>query len=138
MNFLHGIPHFAISLALEREGTIVAGVIYNPATDDLFTAEKGKGSFLNDRRLRVAGRSRLMDAVVACGLPHPSRSDSALERKDTIGGAGAASPACGASGAAALDLAWVAAGASTATGSAIYRRGTWRRAWRWCARPAAM
>jgi len=48
-----GIPHFAISLALEREGTIVAGVIYNPATDDLFTAEKGKGSFLNDRRLRV-------------------------------------------------------------------------------------
>src|SRR4030095_15052211 len=59
MNFLHGIPHFAISLALEREGAIVAGVIYNPATDDLFTAEKGKGSFLNDRRPRGAGRSRL-------------------------------------------------------------------------------
>ena len=63
MNFLHGIPHFAISLALEREGTIVAGVIYNPATDDLFTAEKGKGSFLNDHRIRVAARSRLADAA---------------------------------------------------------------------------
>jgi myo-inositol-1(or 4)-monophosphatase len=109
MNFLHGIPHFAISLALEREGTIVAGVIYNPATDDLFTAEKGKGSFLNDRRLRVAGRSRLMDAVVACGLPHPSRSDSALERKDTIA---VQERVAGLRrfGAAALDLAWVAAG----------------------------
>jgi len=83
MNFLHGIPHFAISLALEREGAIVAGVIYNPATDDLFTAEKGKGSFLNDHRLRVAARSRLADAVVACGLPHPSRGDAVLERKDT-------------------------------------------------------
>src|SRR6188768_1173718 len=52
-NFVHGIPHFAISIALEREGTVVAGVIYNPANDDLFTAERGKGAFLNDTRLRV-------------------------------------------------------------------------------------
>src|SRR3954452_14895906 len=84
MNFLHGIPHFAISIGLEREGTIVAGVVYNSATDDLFTAERGKGAFLNDHRLRVAARSRLADAVVACGLPHPSRGDALIERRDTV------------------------------------------------------
>src|SRR5439155_22036423 len=59
-NFLHGIPHFAISIALERQGAIVAGLVYNPANDDLFTAERGKGAFLNDQRLRVAGRQRLL------------------------------------------------------------------------------
>src|SRR5262244_3999786 len=69
-NFLHGIPQFAISIALEREGTIAAGVIYNPATDEMFTAERGKGAFLNDKRLRVAARQRLVDAVVGCALPH--------------------------------------------------------------------
>src|SRR6476660_3884891 len=109
MNFLHGIPHFAISIALEREGTIVAGVVYNPANDDLFTAERGKGAFLNDTRLRVAARARLADAVVACGLPHPSRGDAARERRehaavqDKVAGLRRL-------GAAALDLAWVAAG----------------------------
>src|SRR5215207_2137019 len=65
MNFLHGIPHFAISIALEREGSIVAGLVYNPANDELFTAERGKGTYLNDQRLRVAARTRLADAVVA-------------------------------------------------------------------------
>src|SRR5829696_9268054 len=69
-NFLHGIPQFAISIALEREDTVVAGLIYNPANDELYTAERGKGAFLNDKRLRVAARQRLVDAVVACGLPH--------------------------------------------------------------------
>jgi myo-inositol-1(or 4)-monophosphatase len=73
-NFLHGIPHFAISIGLEREGVMVAGVIYNPATDELFAAEKGKGSFLNDkRRLRVAARKSLANAVVATGIPHRGR-----------------------------------------------------------------
>ena len=57
-NFLHGIPQFAISIGLERDGTIVAGVIYNPITDELYTAERGKGAFLNDKRLRVAARKR--------------------------------------------------------------------------------
>ncbi len=109
MNFLHGIPHFAISIALEREGTIVAGIVYNPANDELFTAERGKGAFLNDQRLRVAARKRLADAVVACALPHPSRGDVALTRKehmavqDKVAGLRRF-------GAAALDLAWVAAG----------------------------
>src|SRR6201996_1841003 len=81
-NFLHGIPQFAISIGLEREGVIVAGVIYNPATEELFTAERGKGAFLNDQRLRVAARRRLSDAVIACGLPHLGRGDLALFRRE--------------------------------------------------------
>src|SRR5712691_4928029 len=109
LNFLHGIPHFAISIALEREGTIVAGVVYNPANDELFTAERGKGAFLNDQRLRVAARRRLADAVVACALPHPSRGDVALARSEHIA---VQEKVAGLRrfGAAALDLAWVAAG----------------------------
>src|SRR6202048_4223382 len=79
-NFLHGIPQFAISIALEREGVIVAGVIYNPANEELFTAERGKGAFMNDQRLRVAARRRMSEAVVACGLPHLGRGDLALFR----------------------------------------------------------
>lgn len=74
-NFLHGIPHFAISIALERQGTIVAGLIYNPVTDEMFTAERGGGAFLNDRRLRVAARRELTDCVIACGVPHLGRGD---------------------------------------------------------------
>src|SRR6202049_1798185 len=58
-NFLHSIPQFAISIALEREGTIVAGLVYNPATDEMFIGERGKGAFLNDQRLRVAAGQRL-------------------------------------------------------------------------------
>ncbi|RWC54019.1 MAG: inositol monophosphatase, partial [Mesorhizobium sp.] len=72
-NFLHGIPLFAISIALERQGQIVAGVIYNPAMDELYTAERGGGAFMNDRRLRVAGRTKLTDAVIGCGVPHLGR-----------------------------------------------------------------
>lgn len=108
-NFLHGIPQFAISIALEREGTIVAGVVYNPASEELFVAERGKGAFLNDQRLRVAARRRLSDAVIACGLPHIGRGDPALFRgelaavQDKVAGLRRF-------GAAALDLAWVAAG----------------------------
>jgi myo-inositol-1(or 4)-monophosphatase len=109
MNFLHGIPHFAISIALEREGTIVAGLVYNPINDELFTAERGKGTYLNDQRLRVAARTRLADAVVACALPHPSRGDTERTRKEH---AAAQERVAGLRrfGAASLDLAWVAAG----------------------------
>jgi len=81
-NFLHGIPHFAISIGLEREGTIVAGLIYNPINDELFTAERGKGAFLNNQRLRVAARKRLGDAVIACGLPHLGRGDLGLGNRE--------------------------------------------------------
>jgi myo-inositol-1(or 4)-monophosphatase len=109
LNFLHGIPHFAISIALEREGTIVAGVVYNPANDELYSAERGKGAFLNDQRLRVAARRRLAEAVVACALPHPSRGDVARTRNEH---AAVQERVAGLRrfGAAALDLAWVAAG----------------------------
>jgi myo-inositol-1(or 4)-monophosphatase len=108
-NFLHGIPQFAISIALERDRTIVAGLIYNPATDELFTAERGKGAFLNDRRMRVAARQRFADSVVACGLPHYGRGDLAVFRKEF---AAVQERVAGLRrfGAAALDLAWVAAG----------------------------
>ena len=108
-NFLHGIPQFAISIALERDGVIVAGLIYNPANDELFTAERGKGAFLNDRRLRVAARSRLEDAVVACALPHRGRGGLAEFRKEF---ALVQEKVVGLRrfGAAALDLAWIAAG----------------------------
>jgi myo-inositol-1(or 4)-monophosphatase len=108
-NFLHSIPHFAISIALEREGAIVAGVIYNPVTDELFTAERGKGAFLNDRRLRVAGRKRLADAVVACGLPHLGRGHLELARKEMAAVQGKVA-GLRRFGSATLDLAWVAAG----------------------------
>jgi len=108
-NFLHGIPHFAVSIALERDGAIVAGLVYNPANEDLFIAERGKGAFLNDRRIRVAGRQRLADAVVACGLPHYGRGDLGLARKE-IAAAQQQFAGLRRYGAATLDLAWVAAG----------------------------
>ena len=108
-NFLHGIPQFAISIGLERERALVAGVIYNPVTDELYTAERGKGAFLNRRRLRVASRRRLDDAVIACGLPHVGRGDLTQFRtefakiQERVAGLRRF-------GAASLDLAWVAAG----------------------------
>jgi myo-inositol-1(or 4)-monophosphatase len=108
-NFLHGIPQFAISIALEREGTVVAGLIYNPANEDMFIAERGKGAFLNEQRIRVAGRKLLGDAVIACGLPHQGRGDLALSRKET-GAMQEHVAGLRRFGAAALDLAWVAAG----------------------------
>jgi len=108
-NFLHGIPQFAISIALERDKAIVAGLVYNPATDEMFLAEKGKGAFLNDQRIRVAARKRLLDSVIACGLPHHGRGDIALAHRETIA-VQQESAGLRRFGAAALDLAWVAAG----------------------------
>ncbi len=108
-NFLHGIPHFAISMALKREDTVVAGLIYNPANEEMFIAERGKGAFLNEQRIRVAGRKRLADAVVACGLPHHGHGDIPLSRTET-GVVQERVAGLRRFGAAALDLAWIAAG----------------------------
>ncbi|MEZ0215087.1 MAG: inositol monophosphatase, partial [Xanthobacteraceae bacterium] len=72
-NFLHGIPLFTISVALAKDGVPIAGVVFNPITDELFVAEKGAGAFLNDRRMRVAARRSLADCVICCGLPHMGR-----------------------------------------------------------------
>ncbi len=108
-NFLHGIPQFAISIGLQREGTLIAGLIYNPANDELYIAERGKGAFLNDQRLRVAGRRQLHECVLACGLPHIGRGDLALSRTElTLIQAKVAG--LRRSGSAALDMAFVAAG----------------------------
>jgi myo-inositol-1(or 4)-monophosphatase len=108
-NFLHGIPQFAISIALQREGTVIAGVIYNPANEELYTAERGKGAFLNDQRLRVAGRRNLSECVIACGLPHIGRGDHELSRVEM---AEIQNKVAGLRrfGAASLDMAFVAAG----------------------------
>src|ERR1700741_946800 len=69
-HFLHGIPLFAIAIALERDGELVAAPISNPASNEMFPAERGKGAFLNDRRIRVAARTELADCVIVTGIPH--------------------------------------------------------------------
>src|ERR1700712_3596777 len=108
-NFLHGIAQFAISIGLQREGVMIAGLIYNPANDELYTAERGKGAFLNDTRLRVAGRRKLNECVIACGLPHIGRGDHNLSRlemtaiHDKVAGLRRF-------GAASLDMAFIASG----------------------------
>ncbi|TIV66028.1 MAG: inositol monophosphatase [Mesorhizobium sp.] len=108
-NFLHGIPLFAVSIALERQGQIVAGVIYNPAMDELYTTERGGGAFMNDRRLRVAGRAKLTDAVIGCGVPHLGRGQHGnflIELRNVMAEVSGVRRL----GSAALDLAYVAAG----------------------------
>lgn len=108
-NFLHGIPVFAISIALERNGEIVAALIYNPASDETFTAERGKGAFLNDRRIRVGGRTELRDSVIATGIPHLGKPDHDLFLRECENMMGSCA-GLRRFGAASLDLAWVAAG----------------------------
>jgi myo-inositol-1(or 4)-monophosphatase len=110
-NFLHGLPQFCISVALEREGQIVAGVLYDPAKDELFIAEKGKGAFLNNRRIRVAARRDIHDAVVACGIPHLGRGNHPRFLKE-LGSVMGSVAGVRRFGSAALDLAYVACGRS--------------------------
>ena len=108
-NFLHGIPHFAISIAVERENEIIAGVVYDPMRDEMFYAEKGFGAFVNDRRLRVSARPRLADAVIGTGIPFRERGDHP-EYLRLLGGVMGATAGVRRMGAASLDLAYVAAG----------------------------
>jgi myo-inositol-1(or 4)-monophosphatase len=108
-NFLHGIPHFAISIGLEREGVLMAGVIYNVVRDELFWAEKGAGAFLNDRRLRVSARSDMRDGLFATGTPWLGKPGHERALKE-IGNVIGKSAGIRRMGAAALDLAYVAAG----------------------------
>ncbi|MCG6121777.1 MAG: inositol monophosphatase [Microvirga sp.] len=108
-NFLHGIPHFAISIALEREGQIVAGVVYDPIKDELYAAEKGQGAFMNNRRLRVAARNEMIESVVACGIPFIGRGDHPLFLSE-LGAVMGVTAGVRRMGSAALDLAWVASG----------------------------
>ena len=108
-NFLHGIPLFSVSIGLERQGVLIAAVVFNPVMDELYTAERGGGAFLNDRRMRVAARTKLVDSVVGTGIPHLGRGnhgralvDLRTMMTETAG--------IRRLGSAALDLAYVAAG----------------------------
>lgn len=108
-NFLHGLPHFAVSVALEHKGEIVAGVIHDPVKNETFFAEKGGGAWVNEHRARVSARSRMSEAVFATGLPWGGRPDL----PQTLRAMGRLLPATAGVrrwGAAALDLAYVAAG----------------------------
>jgi myo-inositol-1(or 4)-monophosphatase len=108
-NFLHGIPHFCISVGLERDGEIVAGMIYEPLRDEMFFAEKGSGAFVNHKRLRVSGRSKIADSVIGTGIPFRERGDHPryLKLLEAVMGNTAGVRRMGS---AALDLAYVAAG----------------------------
>lgn len=108
-NFLHGLPHWAVSIALEHKGKIVAGVIFDAAKDEMFFAEKGAGAWMNDTRIRVSARSRMIEALFATGLPFAGRADL----PETLRDLARLLPVCSGVrryGAAALDLAYVAAG----------------------------
>ncbi len=108
-NFIHGIPHFAVSVALERDNELVAGVVYNPITDELYWAEKGKGAFLNGRRLRVAGRKTMDVSLFATGIPFSGKPDHELFLRQ-LERVMAVSSGVRRFGSAALDLAYTAAG----------------------------
>ena len=108
-NFLHGLPHWAVSIALEHKGEVVAGVIFDPAKDEMFVAEKGQGAWLNESRLRVSARNKMIESIFATGLPFGGRSDLPATLQDLA----RLMPTCAGVrrwGAAALDLAYVAAG----------------------------
>ena len=108
-NFLHGLPHWAVSIALEHKGQIIAGVVFDACKDELFITEKGKGAWMNDRRIRVSDRHRMTESVYATGLPFAGRSDLPATLRELA----QLLPACAGVrrwGAASLDLAYVAAG----------------------------
>lgn len=108
-NFLHGLPHWAVSIALEHKGQVVAGVVFDAAKDEMFFAEKGQGAFMNDMRLRVSGRNKMIEGLFSTGLPFGGRSDL----PETLRELARLMPVCSGVrrfGAAALDLAYVAAG----------------------------
>ena len=108
-NFMHGNPNFAISIAAEINDRLEAAIIYSPITDEMFVAERGKGSFLNDKRIRIATRKKLSESILITGIPHLGRGNKELFIKEMdiiipeVAGIRR-------SGSAALDLAWIAAG----------------------------
>lgn len=108
-NFLHGMPHWAVSIALEHKGEIVSAVVFDAAKDEMFWAEKGAGAWMNDSRMRVSGRRNMVDAVFGTGVPFGAKSTLPATLQDLA----RLMPACAGVrrwGAASLDLAYVAAG----------------------------
>ncbi|PTQ72699.1 inositol monophosphatase family protein [Celeribacter persicus] len=108
-NFLHGLPHWAISIALEHKGEIVSAVVFDPAKGELFWAEKGAGAWMNDTRIRVSGRTKMIESIFATGLPFGGRGDLPETLRD-LARLLPATAGVRRWGAAALDLAYVAAG----------------------------
>ena len=111
-NFVHGIAHFAMSIALQEHGRITAGIVFNPITEELFSAELGQGAYLNARRIRVSPRGGMDGAIFATGIPFMGRGsifDHQISLKE-IGAVMAVSAGIRRFGAASLDLAFVAAG----------------------------
>ncbi|MFS4438526.1 inositol monophosphatase family protein [Paracoccaceae bacterium GXU_MW_L88] len=108
-NFLHGLPHWAVSIALEHKGEIVSAVVYDPAKDEMFTAEKGSGAYVNDRRIRVSGRVHMDEMIFATGVPFGGRKGLSATMKD-ITRITPMTAGIRRFGSAALDLAYVAAG----------------------------
>ena len=108
-NFLHGLPHWAVSIALEHKGEIVSAVVYDAAKDEMFWAEKGAGAWMNDQRIRVSGRRHMTEAIFATGIPFGAKTTLPATMQDLA----RLMPACAGVrrwGAASLDLAYVAAG----------------------------
>ena len=108
-NFLHGLPHWAVSIALEHKGEVISCVVFDPAKGELFWAEKGAGSWMNDTRIRASGRTKLNEGLFATGLPNGGKADL----PDTLKDLARILPACAGVrrwGAASLDMAFVAAG----------------------------
>ncbi|KEP69510.1 inositol monophosphatase [Thioclava sp. BHET1] len=108
-NFLHGLPHWAVSIALEHKGEVIAGVIFDAAKDELYYAEKGMGAFMNETRLRVSGRHKMIESVFATGVPFGGKSTLPATLQDLA----RLMPQCAGVrrwGAASLDLAYVASG----------------------------
>jgi myo-inositol-1(or 4)-monophosphatase len=108
-NFLHGIPQFAISIALEREGQLVSALVFNPVTDEMYVAEKSHGAYLNDRRLRVAARQNLSDILVASGAPFLGKDGREVFLTE-LNGVISSTAGMRRFGSASLDLAWTASG----------------------------
>ena len=108
-NFLHGLPHWAVSIALEHKGEIVAAVVFDAAKDEMFTAERGDGAFLNDRRIRVSARRQMIESIFATGVPFGGRGTLPATIRD-LGRLMPLTAGVRRWGAAALDLAYVACG----------------------------
>ena len=109
-NFLHGIPHFAISVGLEHNNEIICGIIYDPIKDEMFIAEKGKGAYLNNYRIRVSSRSKLKDCIIFTGGPKREAKDKELSLKEYLKFSSEVSIPIRKLGSASLDIAYVAAG----------------------------
>ena len=109
-NFLHGIPHFAISIGLEHDKEIICGIIYDPIKDEMFTAEKGNGAYVNNKRMRVSSRSKLKDCIIFTGGPRQNPKDKELFFVEYKNFSSIVKTPIRKMGSASLDIAYVAAG----------------------------